>query len=329
VATKVRCRQNSKTCRFDVTEREHVPVLRDEVLEALAVRPEGAYVDATFGRGGHAEAILRRLNDHGRLIALDRDPLAVEAARRRFAHDARLAITHSAFSGLGDVVTGHGLSGRIDGVLFDLGVSSPQLDDPARGFSFRFDAPLDMRMDTTRGESAAQWLARADEEEIARVIYEYGEERFSRRIARAIVRERAGEPIATTGRLANIVRGAVRTRERGQHPATRTFQAIRIFINDELGEIERALPQALAALTTGGRLAVISFHSLEDRVVKNFFREQEKGPEYPPELPVVPVFRPRLRALGKPVRPGEEETRRNARARSAILRVAERTEVPA
>jgi len=309
-----------------VTEHEHVPVLRDEVLEALAVRPDGAYIDATFGRGGHAEAILVRLHGRGRLIALDRDPRAVEEARKRFAHDARMTIEHSAFSNLGELVARHGLDGRIDGVLFDLGVSSPQLDDPERGFSFRHDATLDMRMDTTGGESAAQWLARADETEIARVIYEYGEERFSRRIARAIVRERAQQPIATTGRLAAIARAAVRTRERGQHPATRTFQAIRIFINDEIGEIQRALPQALRALAPNGQLAVISFHSLEDRVVKNFFRDQEKGPEYPPELPVVPTFIPRLRALGKPVRPGEAETTRNPRARSAILRVAERTE---
>ena len=301
-------------------------MLCDEVLEALAVRADGAYVDATFGRGGHAEAILAQLNDRGRLIALDRDPQAVAEARKRFSHDARMTITHGAFSNLGDVVAQHGLDARVNGVLFDLGVSSPQLDDPARGFSFRFDAPLDMRMDTTRGESAAQWLARADEEEIANVIYEYGEERFSRRIARAIVQQREQEPIATTGRLAEIVRSAVRTRERGQHPATRTFQGIRIFINDELGEIERALPQALQALVPGGRLAVISFHSLEDRVAKNFFRDQEKGPEYPPELPVVPTFIPRLHALGRPIRPGDDETRRNPRARSAIMRVAERTE---
>jgi 16S rRNA (cytosine1402-N4)-methyltransferase len=211
-------------------------------------------------------------------------------------------------------------------MLFDFGVSSPQLDDPARGFSFRFDAPLDMRMDTTRGESAAQWLARADETDVANIIYEYGEERFSRRIARAIVAERVREPITTTARLAEIVRGAVRTRERGQHPATRTFQAIRMHVNAELDEIERALPQALQALATGGRLAVISFHSLEDRLVKNFMRDQEKGPTYPPELPVVPTFVPRLRVVGKAARAGEPELARNPRARSAVLRVAERTE---
>lgn len=310
-----------------MTEREHVPVLCDEVMQALAVRPDGIYVDATFGRGGHAEAILAQLNDHGRLIAIDRDPQAVAEARRRFSHDARLSITHRPFSSLGDVVTQHGFSGRVNGVLFDLGVSSPQLDDPARGFSFRHDAPLDMRMDTTRGISAAEWIAQASEEEIARVIYEYGEERFSRRIARTIVQQRALEPITTTGRLADLARQSVRTRERGQHPATRTFQGIRIFINDELGEIERALPLALRALAPYGRLAVISFHSLEDRLVKNFLRDQEKGPEYPPELPVVPTFAPRLRAIGKPIRAGEEETRRNPRARSAVLRVAERTEV--
>jgi 16S rRNA (cytosine1402-N4)-methyltransferase len=309
-----------------VTEREHVPVLLDEVITALAVQPDGVYVDATFGRGGHAEAILARLNDRGRLLAFDRDPQAIEEARRRFMQDARVTITHAAFSKLGETVAGLGLNGRVNGMLFDFGVSSPQLDDPARGFSFRFDAPLDMRMDTTRGESAAQWLARADETDVANIIYEYGEERFSRRIARAIVAERVREPITTTARLAEIVRGAVRTRERGQHPATRTFQAIRMHVNAELDEIERALPQALQALATGGRLAVISFHSLEDRLVKNFMRDQEKGPTYPPELPVVPTFVPRLRIVGKTARAGEPELARNPRARSAVLRVAERTE---
>jgi 16S rRNA (cytosine1402-N4)-methyltransferase len=309
-----------------VTEREHVPVLLEEVLDALAVRPDGIYVDATFGRGGHAEAILTRLNDRGRLLAFDRDPQAIEAARSRFMHDTRVTVTHAAFSAFGDTVARHDLVGRVNGVLFDFGVSSPQLDDPARGFSFRFDAPLDMRMDTTRGESAAQWLARAEESEIADVIYEYGEERFSRRIARAIVQERAREPIATTTRLADIVRGAVRTRERGQHPATRTFQAVRMHVNAELAEIERALPQTLRALGVGGRLAAISFHSLEDRLVKNFIRDQEKGPVYPPELPVVPVFASRLRSVGKAVRASDAEVARNPRARSAVLRIAERTE---
>lgn len=309
-----------------MTEREHVPVLLDEVLAALAVRPDGVYVDATFGRGGHAEAILARLNDRGRLLTLDRDPQAVEEARKRFMQDERVTIIHSAFSALDETVSRYGLEGRVHGVLFDLGVSSPQLDDPTRGFSFRFDAPLDMRMDTTRGESAAQWLAHADEEEIARVIYEYGEERFSRRIARAIVYVRAQESITTTTRLADIVRSAVRTRERGQHPATRTFQAIRIHVNRELDELAQTLPRAMHALTTGGRLAVISFHSLEDRVVKNFMRDQEKGPTYPPELPVVPSFTPRLRTIGKAVRPGQREIAVNPRARSAVLRVAERTE---
>lgn len=309
-----------------MTEREHVPVLLDETLAALAVQPDGIYVDATFGRGGHAEAILARLSDRGRLFALDRDPQAIEEARKRFMQDKRVTIMHAAFSALGETVSRHGVEGRVNGVLFDLGVSSPQLDDPARGFSFRFDAPLDMRMDTTRGESAAQWLAHADETDIANVIYEYGEERFSRRIARAIVAEREREPITTTARLADIVRSAVRTRERGQHPATRTFQGIRIHINAELDEVERALPQTLRALGAGGRLAVISFHSLEDRIVKNFIRDQEKGPDYPPELPVVPIFTPRLRSLGKAVRASEEEVVRNPRARSAVLRVAERTE---
>lgn len=311
-----------------MTEREHVPVLLNEVLAALAVRPDGVYIDATFGRGGHAEAILAHLNDQGRLLTLDRDPRAVEEAHKRFMQDGRVTIVHSAFSALGETVARYGLDGRVHGVLFDLGVSSPQLDDPARGFSFRFDAPLDMRMDTTRGESAAQWLMDAEEEEIARVIYEYGEERFSRRIARAIVQERMREPITTTARLASIVRAAVRTRERGQHPATRTFQALRIYVNGELDEITQALPQALRVLAPGGRLAVISFHSLEDRIVKTFMRAQEKGPDYPPELPVVPHFTPRLRAIGRAVRASDSEIARNPRSRSAVLRVGERTEAP-
>lgn len=308
-------------------ELEHVPVLLDEVLQALNLRADGIYVDATYGRGGHAQEVLRRLGDHGRLIALDRDPQAVEDARRRFHGDARFEIDRGPFSMLGDTVARRGLTGRVDGILFDLGVSSPQLDDAARGFSFRSDGPLDMRMDPSSGEPASAWLACAEEEDIARVLFELGEERFSRRIARAIVRERGVAPIDSTARLREIVARAVPTRERGKDPATRSFQAIRIFINRELEEIGAALPQALRALAPHGRLAVISFHSLEDRIVKQFLRRAAKGPELPPELPVrAQDFPAPVTLVGKAIMPGAAETARNPRARSAVLRIAERTE---
>jgi len=312
-----------------VEEYRHAPVLLEEVLQALNVRGDGVYVDATYGRGGHAAEILRRLGPDGRLLALDRDPEACAAARARFSGDGRFQITRGPFSMLETVIEGQGLSGRVDGVLFDLGVSSPQFDDPRRGFSFRQDAPLDMRMDPESGFSAAHWIVRADEAEIARVLREYGEERFARRIARAVVRERAIAPVATTRRLAEIVARAVPTREVGQHPATRTFQAIRIHINRELEELEAALPRAVSVLAPGGRLAVISFHSLEDRMVKRFLRIEARGAELPPDLPVRQThFRVRLKIIGKPVRPGARELGLNPRARSAVLRVAERTETP-
>jgi len=308
-----------------VSSGEHRPVLLEEALTALNIRADGRYVDGTFGRGGHSGAILARLGPEGRLLALDKDPAAVAEGERRFGDDPRFVIRQTSFAEIGEVTRTLGWLGKVDGILLDLGVSSPQLDDAERGFSFRHDGPLDMRMDPTRGPSAAEWLAEASEQEIARVLKEYGEERFARRIARAIVQARAEVPIETTGRLASIVAAAVPNREPGKDPATRSFQAIRIFINRELADLQAFLDQVLAVLAPGGRLAVISFHSLEDRLVKRFIREQEKGDRFPPDLPVTAAqLQPRLRAVGKPIRPSETEVRENPRARSAILRVAER-----
>lgn len=310
-----------------MNEPTHVPVLLEEALQALTLRQDGLYVDATCGRGGHSGAMLARLGAHGRVLALDRDPEAVRAVRARFAADARFEIHQVPFSQMQPLLHARGLVGRVDGILFDLGVSSPQLDAPARGFSFMREGPLDMRMDPTQGESAAQWLNRADEVEITRVLRDYGEERFARRIARAIVRERVSAPIVTTRALAELVARAVPTRERGKDPATRSFQALRLFINRELEELDTVLPQAVAALAPGGRLAVISFHSLEDRRVKHFLRAEAKGAEPPPGLPVrAQSLHTRLKLVGKAIRPSDAEVARNPRARSAVLRVAERTQ---
>lgn len=302
----------------------HVPVLLEESLAALNIRPDGTYLDATFGRGGHSGAILSRLGSAGRLLAMDRDPQAVAEAKG--IPDSRFSIAHAPFSRIAEEASAQGIT-AVDGVLFDLGVSSPQIDTPERGFSFRHDAPLDMRMDTTRGTSAADWLATVAEDELARVVRDYGEERFAKSVARAIVAARAVQPIETTRQLAQIVAGAVRTRERGQDPATRTFQAIRIYVNQELEEIAAALPQAVALLRPGGRLAVISFHSLEDRMVKRFMRAESKGEELPSEIPLTAsqLKAGRLRLVGKSVRASERELAANPRARSAVLRVAERT----
>jgi len=301
----------------------HAPVLLGEVLEALSVRADGFYVDATFGRGGHSRAILARLGERGTLLAIDRDPQAVAAARAQLGADPRAMIVHAPFSRLSEVLTATGR--KADGILLDLGVSSPQLDDAARGFSFLRDGPLDMRMDPASGESAAQWLARSDEREIATVIARLGEDRFARRIARAIVAARAEQPIETTGRLAEVVARAVPTREPGKHPATRTFQALRIHVNRELEELEQVLPQAVEALAPGGRLAVISFHSLEDRMVKRFLRRAAQDDPAWAGLPAVPEHaRATLRLVGKAVFPGEAEVAANPRARSAVLRAAER-----
>ncbi|QWT47543.1 16S rRNA (cytosine(1402)-N(4))-methyltransferase RsmH [Azospira inquinata] len=302
---------------------QHVTVLLEEAVAALHVNPEGRYIDATFGRGGHSRAILSRLGAGGRLLSLDRDPQAVVAGASLV--DSRFTLRHAPFSQLAEVARGEGL-GQVDGVLFDIGVSSPQIDEGGRGFSFRFDAPLDMRMDTSRGETAAEWLARAEESEIAEVIKDYGEERFAKQIAKKIVAARSERPIATTRQLAALVAEAVRTREPGQDPATRSFQAIRIHINQELQELALVLPQALELLKPGGRLVVISFHSLEDRIVKRFLKEQAEPDKLPKDLPLradqLPP--PKIHLVGKPVRASEAEVAANPRARSAIMRVAEK-----
>ncbi len=305
---------------------EHRPVLLTEAVEALALRADGTYLDATFGRGGHSRAILAALGPQGRLIALDRDPQAIAAGRE--ISDPRFSIVHAHFSQLAEVLDSAGIA-LIDGALFDLGVSSPQIDEAQRGFSFRADGPLDMRMDPTRGESAAQWLARADESDIREVIKDYGEERFAKQIAAAIVAARATEPLGRTRQFAKLVAEAVRTREAGQDPATRTFQAVRIFINRELEEVSLSLPQAAARLAPGGRLAVISFHSLEDRIVKRFIRACGV-PDLPRDLPLRASELPLalLEPVGRAVKASAGEVRANARARSATLRIAQRTEAP-
>ena len=303
---------------------QHTTVLLDEAVDALlggAAAVEGCFVDGTFGRGGHSRRILQRLGPRGRLVAFDKDPQAIEEAAR--IQDARFSIRHQGFSHLGELPPA-----SVAGVLLDLGVSSPQIDDPGRGFSFRFDGPLDMRMDTTRGQSVAEWLADAEVAQIAEVIRDYGEERFAGPIAKAIVarREERG-PVASTAELASIVAGAVKSREPGQNPATRTFQALRIFINAELEELQQALEASLHVLAPGGRLAVISFHSLEDRIVKQFIAKHSKE-VYDRRAPFAPPQPMRLKALER-IKPGAHEVQANPRARSAVMRVAERTEVPA
>jgi len=306
-----------------VTEA-HAPVLLEEAVEGLALRRAGVYVDCTFGRGGHSRLILARLGHDGRLIALDRDPEAVRAAAS--IDDPRFTMIHGAFGELAERLKAIGVT-RVHGVLLDLGVSSPQLDARERGFSFMRDAPLDMRMDTTQGPTAAEWLATASEEKIREVIKTYGEERFAKSIAAAIVAARARGPLGTTRQLAALVAEAVPTREPRQDPATRTFQALRIHVNQELEELSLALPQCVELLEPSGRLVVISFHSLEDRIVKRFMREQSQADRLPPKLAVRArdLPQPRLRLVGKARRPGEAEVAANPRARSAIMRIAERT----
>jgi 16S rRNA (cytosine1402-N4)-methyltransferase len=303
----------------------HVPVLAHESIEALRIdtNADAVFVDATFGRGGHSRLILERLSPRGRLIALDRDQAAIEEGQS--IRDGRLEMAHARFGRLEEELKARGVT-QVAGVLIDLGVSSPQLDDPERGFSFRGDGPLDMRMDATSGETVAQWLDRADEGDIKEVIKSHGEERFAKQIAAAIVAARQGRPITRTGQLADIVGAAVRTREPGQNPATRTFQALRIHINQELEELEIALPQCLDMLNDGGRLVVISFHSLEDRIVKHFMRTQAQPGALPARLPVraAELPKPRMQLVGKPIYPTDEEIAANPRARSAVMRVAER-----
>jgi 16S rRNA (cytosine1402-N4)-methyltransferase len=301
----------------------HVPVLAVEAVDALRIRADGNYVDCTFGRGGHSRLILQRMGRGGRLIALDRDPDAVAVGMKWT--DPRFEIVHSGFSKLEEVLRVRGVAG-VDGVLLDLGVSSAQLEDATRGFSFRLDGPLDMRMDTGKGASAAEWLAKAGERELEEVLKEYGEERFAKQIARAVVAARARGPVTTTRQFAEVVAKAVRTREPGQDPATRSFQALRIRTNAELEELSLVLPQAVASLNPGGRLVVISFHSLEDRIVKRFLRDASVAAALPRRMPVraAELPKPRLRLEGKPVRPSAAEVSRNPRARSAVMRIAER-----
>ena len=305
---------------------QHITVLLNEAVDALAVREDGIYVDGTFGRGGNSRLILARLGSQGRLIVFDKDPQAIEAAQKLAEQDGRVTVVHDGFSSFQTTLDKLGIE-EIDGALFDLGISSPQIDDGARGFSFRFDAPLDMRMDPTRGMSAAEWIATASEQDLHEVIKNYGEERFSRQIARAIVAQRTESPIDTTRKLAQLVAQNVRTRERSQDPATRTFQAVRIFINRELEEVKEVLPQVTGRLKEGGRLAVIAFHSLEDRIVKQFVKQYSQPPQLPRWAAVkeADLPQPPLKAVGKAVKPSEEETAANPRARSAVLRVAERT----
>jgi len=301
----------------------HVTVLLEEAVGALAIKADGVYIDATFGRGGHSRRILAELNEKGRLIAVDRDPQAIEAGSA--INDPRFRLVHRAFGELAEAARDAGVS-HVDGILFDIGVSSPQIDDGERGFSFRHDAPLDMRMDTTQGETAAEWLARAEIREITEVIRDYGEERFAFQIAKKVVAARLEQPIVTTGQFAALVRATVRTREPGQDAATRSFQALRIHINQELGQLEIALPQALELLKPGGRLVVISFHSLEDRIVKNFMREQSTADSLPKSLPLRAdqLPKPKLRLVGKAVKAPAAEVADNTRARSAVMRVAEK-----
>ncbi len=301
----------------------HQTVLLREAVDALTIKPAGVYVDGTFGRGGHSRAILEQLGPNGRLIAFDRDPQAIAAAQSM--NDSRLTIVHRAFGDLTPVLAEVGVS-AVDGVLLDVGVSSPQIDDGERGFSFRFDAPLDMRMDTTQGETAAEFLATAGIKDITEVIRSYGEERFAFQIAKKIVATRSERPLTTTGQLTALVRETVRTREPGQDAATRTFQALRIHVNQELEQLALVLPQALDVLQPGGRLVVISFHSLEDRIVKRFMRDEASTDRLPKNLPLrsVDLPQPHLRLVGKPVKAGDEEVAGNPRARSAVMRVAEK-----
>lgn len=310
-------------------QQAHITVLLHEAVNGLNIRPDGIYVDGTFGRGGHSRHILSQLGPNGRLLAIDRDPQAIAEAAS--IDDPRFQILHGPFSRLADMMEEQGLTGKVDGVLLDLGVSSPQLDEAERGFSFQKDGPLDMRMDTSCGQSAADWLAEADEDEIAWVLKNYGEEKFARKIARAIVFDRATEPYTRTRALAQMIARVSPSKDKHKHAATRSFQAIRIHVNGELDEIEQALNGSLDVLATGGRLSVISFHSLEDRIVKRFIRKQEKGPEVPPGLPLTEAqlsggrF---LKSIGKAQKPSAAEVEANPRARSSVLRVAERLDTP-
>ena len=305
----------------------HVTVLLDEAVAALAVRSTGCYVDGTFGRGGHSRLILQQLGGGGRLLGFDKDPMAIAEGQALAAEDGRFVVVQRSFAEMAEELSGLGLAGKVDGVLLDLGVSSPQIDDPERGFSFMHDGPLDMRMDPSRGVSAAQWINTASEEDIARIFKEYGEERFSRRMARAVVLRRAEQPFERTADLAKVLTVANPAWEKGKNPATRAFQGLRIHVNSELDDLQRGLQSTLDMLAVGGRMVVISFHSLEDRMVKQFMRVQAKGEadKLPRNLPIIPeAFDPRLKLLGKPQFASDAEIRANPRSRSAVMRVAEK-----
>jgi len=303
----------------------HETVLKNEAISVLNITPGGVIIDVTFGRGGHSKAILKQLGTEGRLIAVDRDPEAIDEAVQLQQQDARLEVAHAPFSQLGELAASKNIQGKVSGILFDLGVSSPQLDTAERGFSFMKEGPLDMRMNPLDENSASHWINSAPEKEIANVLFKFGEEKFSRRIARRIVRERDVEPILTTRQLADIVKQANPAWEKDKHPATRSFQAIRIFINQEFEEIEKGLSQALSVLEIGGRMVVISFHSLEDRIVKKFMSAQAKGDNFPRNLPVTSeMLNPKLKTFGKPIKASASEIERNPRARSALMRVAEK-----
>jgi 16S rRNA (cytosine1402-N4)-methyltransferase len=305
----------------------HITVLLDEAVEALAVRADGCYLDGTFGRGGHSRLILERLGPEGRLLGFDKDPLAIASGNALAAEDGRFVVVQRSFADLGEEAAARGLVGKVDGLLLDLGVSSPQLDDAERGFSFLNDGPLDMRMNPDAGVSAAQFIATASVDEIARVFKEYGEERFAKRMARAVVERREQKPFERTADLAAVLTEANPAWEKGKNPATRAFQGLRIHVNNELGDLERGLDAALETLAVGGRLVVISFHSLEDRIVKQFMKRQAKGEadNLPRDLPIIPkAFEPRLKLLGKPIYAGEAELKANPRSRSAVMRVAEK-----
>lgn len=302
----------------------HQPVLLQESIQALDIKHDGTYIDATFGRGGHSRAILQQLGDSGRLIALDRDAEAIKSAQSLIG-DHRFSIHHCAFANIKTVVNELGLNGKIDGVLMDIGVSSPQLDDAQRGFSFQKDGPLDMRMDTGAGVSAAQWLNSASLEEIAKVIKQYGEEKFGTRIAHAVLEQRILKPLETTAEFAALIDRAVPVKDKFKHPATRTFQGVRIFINGELTQLELGLSESVDVLCSGGRIAVISFHSLEDRMVKRFIKSQSQGPKYPAKLPLTQEMLDMgkvLKPIGRAIKPSDEEIQQNKRSRSSVLRVA-------
>lgn len=308
-----------------MTESQHITVLLNEAVAALVTDASGFYVDGTFGRGGHSALVMQQLSADGRLLGIDKDLAAIATANARFANDSRFAIAHGSFAELAQLVEERGMTGKVAGVLLDLGVSSPQLDEAERGFSFMQDGPLDMRMDQTRGQSAADWVNTASEDDIIWVFREYGEERFAKRMARAIIAERQKAPFTRTKHLAEVIKEANPAWEKGKHPATRAFQAIRIQVNNELTDLDSVLEQALAVLAPGGRLVVISFHSLEDRAVKRFIRRQELGDPVPKGLPIRDdQLNKRMRSLGKAIKASDEEVNANVRSRSAVMRVAEK-----